>query len=228
MTLPDYGLGRYGRVEDSRDNNFPMQAVLAAEDDLPMDRYLWAGGWWGNQESKPHCVEYSWHHWLCDGPVTQKKGPLWTPGEPYEQMQDVDEWPGSDYDGTSVRAGAKVLQRMGFISSYYWGFDVETVIRALRTPKEKGGGPVVVGTNWYSSMFYPNAAGLIKVDGRVVGGHAYKLDGVSMSRELVRIKNSWGRGWSRRGFALISFSDLDRLIREDGEACIATEVKLAA
>jgi C1A family cysteine protease len=87
--------------------------------------------------------------------------------------------------------------------------------------------PVVVGLNWYSSMFHPNAAGLIKVDGSLAGGHAFLLDGVSADREYFRIKNSWGRSWGRKGFALISFKDVERLLAEDGEACLAVETKKA-
>ncbi len=33
--------------------------------------YWWMGGVWLNQGSYPHCVGYSWTHWLEDGPITQ-------------------------------------------------------------------------------------------------------------------------------------------------------------
>lgn len=83
-------------------------------------KYWWPGGWWGDQLNTPHCVAYSWSHWLAAGPITQKtkrvsgKSPIDT-AYLYNEAQLVDDWPGEDYDGTSVRAGAKILKREGFI-----------------------------------------------------------------------------------------------------------------
>lgn len=219
MTRQDYGLGRV-HIPDERDRGFLLAAAPPTTPEVT-SRFWWTGGWWGNQGDFPHCVEYSWHHWLCDGPVTQKRGPLWTPGTKYPAMQRIDEWEGEAYDGTSVRAGAKIIRSLGYIESFLWTWDVHTLARTVLME-----GPVVGGTNWYSAMFYPQASGLIKVDGRVEGGHAYKIDGCNWNKELFRIKNSWGRGWGRNGFALISFADMDRLLREDGEACLAIEKKV--
>jgi C1A family cysteine protease len=57
-----------------------------------------------------------------------------------------------------------------------------------------------------------------------VGGHAYLINGMDVKRGLARGKNSWGRGWGKAGAFRIPLDDLDRLIREDGEACLALEV----
>ena len=59
-------------------------------------------------------------------------------------------------------------------------------------------GPVVVGTYWYSSMFYPDRNGLIKINGGIAGGHAYVINGVDKTKKLFRIKNSWGQSWGIR------------------------------
>jgi C1A family cysteine protease len=40
--------------------------------------------------------------------------------------------------------------------------------------------------------------------------------------------NSWGPGWGQNGRAWITFKDLDRLIKAEGEAAVAMEMKLAA
>jgi C1A family cysteine protease len=85
-------------------------------------------------------------------------------------------------------------------------------------------GPVVVGTNWYNGMFYPNRNGLIKISGRIAGGHAYVINGVNTVTRLFRIKNSWGQSWGQSGHAYISFTDMERLIRERGEICFAVEI----
>jgi hypothetical protein len=142
----------------------------------------------------------------------------------YHEAQKVDEWPGESYDGTSVRAGAKVLLDQGKIQEYQWSFDLDTVISHLLEV-----GPVVVGTNWYEQMFTPvpiknSKAVQIKIGGDVAGGHAWKLDGVSLNLKLIRMKNSWGKEWGTNGFARISFDDMERLIHEQGEACRAVEI----
>lgn len=99
-----------------------------------------------------------------------------------------------------------------------WGWSVEELIDAVRYV-----GPVVVGTNWYDDMFYPNSRGLIKATGSIAGGHAYLISGYNTRNGLFRGKNSWGRGWGRLGRFSIPAEDMSRLISEDGEICLAVE-----
>jgi len=226
-----YGLGRV-HMPDQRDGAFPMSTLLdrAEPDELTRSwRYWNAEGWWGDQLSTPHCVAFSWAHWLEDGPTTQPEtphgtGPVVDTTDLYNAAQLVDEWPGEGYDGTSVRAGAKILQQRGFISAYHWASPNDPlmdVIDAILTT-----GPVVVGTNWYRSMFTPDDMGFLQVEGSIAGGHAYLLNGVNVKRGVVRVKNSWGQDWGSRGHALLSFEDIESLLLEDGEACLADEVRV--
>lgn len=127
---------------------------------------------------------------------------------------------GNSYNGTSVRAGAKILMREGYISSYNWAWDIETIKNTLLTK-----GPMVVGTVWNYDMFFPNEKGIITATGEQMGGHAYLLDGINVKKKLIRIKNSWGRNWGKNGFAYISFDDMAKLISQYGEACLATEIE---
>lgn len=214
-------LGRHYNP-DERDNNFPMRSALPAEAPKRHYKYYWSDGWWGDQGRTPQCVAYSWIHYLEDGSVTQnlRQPPIVQPKWLYDECQRNDVWAGENYDGTSVRAGAKVLKREGFISEYRWTRSVHELATAILTL-----GPVVVGTNWYYNMFFPDKDGFIKVDGQPMGGHAYIINGVNTKQRKFRLKNSWGREWGHKGYAYISFDDMQRLLNEYGECCLATEIK---
>lgn len=223
--MADYGLGRKVSV-DERDHGYLMTAAVAptAEAARPPYRYWYPNGMWGDQGPTPRCVGFAWGHYLEDGPITHAplapgSGWIFNPDDIYREAQLLDVWPGENYDGTSVRAGAKALQRRGLVGSYYWAWSLDAVLDALAFA-----GPVVVGTRWYQTMFSPDEHAMIRIGGGIAGGHAYVLDGYNLGREVVRIKNSWGRSWGNKGFAYISFDDLERLLNEGGEACIALEL----
>lgn len=230
------GFGRLPAA-DPRDKEYPVKKLLLQRPGKPPRPYRnWnADGWWGDQGSTSHCVGYAWTAWYFDGPIVHKQKTLTlaeqlgnrgigVKGETiaemiYRKAQQVDEWPGEGYAGTSVRAGAKVLQATGAIKEYRWATTLQEVVDTLLQL-----GPMVVGTDWMSGMMQPDSSGLVKATGSALGGHAYILDGVNRTTRLLRIKNSWGRGWGRRGFANISFDDFERLLSDGGEACIAIEV----
>lgn len=227
-----YGLGRIN-VEDHRDERFSLRSRLEAEEKESPDvesRHWWTNGWWGNQGRTSQCVGYSWVHWLDAGPVRQPYlkeksgiGRPWDPKDIYNRAKRLDQWPGEDYHGTSVRAGAKVLKRKGLIREYRWAWDIETVVETLL--KE---GPMVVGTWWYSQMYSPDDHGIIRARGKRDGGHAYLLCGVDLNTQLLKIKNSWGRNWGKDGYATIPIKDFEKLLDEGGEACMAFEVEMKA
>lgn len=221
-----YGLGRV-YVPDPSDKLMPMRASLPKAKSLRRKRFWYANGWWGNQGESSMCVAYSWTHWLEDGPFmhNSKNKPIVNPAEIYKEAQKIDQWPGENYNGTTVRAGAQVLQKLGLISEYTWAFNVDSVVEALLEI-----GPVVVGTMWYESMFQPKN-GIVVPDfdaKKEAGGHAYLLDGVNKTTGMIRIKNSWGKGWGKNGFGYIKIEDMDKLIRANGEACLAIECGRAA
>ncbi len=214
-----HGLGRLP-APDARDEQFPMRRLLAAtEITLPAWRYWWASGWTGDQGPHPYCVGYAWTHWLRGGPNTQP-GLVPDPAGVYRRAQQVDEWDGEDYAGTSVRAGAKVLQGDGHVTSYWWAVNAADVATAVLSV-----GPVVVGTIWTAAMFTPRPEDgwRVRPEGEVVGGHAYLLDGYNTRTSMFRLKNSWGRGYGDRGFARLHLDDLHALLAADGEACLAVE-----
>ena len=83
-------------------------------------------------------------------------------------------------------------------------------------------GPVEVGVSWYEGFDKPDAKGLVKIAGTVRGGHAFELLGVDADKQLVWAINSWGPGWGLAGRFAFSWKDLDRLLREQGEASTVT------
>lgn len=220
-------LGRLHSV-DERDGKYPMRALLPQKLEEKTFKYWCPNMWWEDQGQTPKCVAFSWAHWLAEGSKTQplsRKYHKSTGGEPfntdnlYNWAQQVDEWEGTNYDGTSVRAGARVLKNYNFIESYHWASSIDDITNTLLHL-----GPVVVGTNWYYDMFYPNQEGIISVNGQLMGGHAYLLDGINIKKGLIRIKNSWGKSWGHRGFAYITIADMEKLLGWEGEACIAVEI----
>jgi len=201
----------FGRivVKDDRDNKFRLASQQSATE---LKQKYWRSTWKGNQLEEPACIGFAWNGWLTNAPFKQFLNPLGI----YNLAKFFDEWAGEEYSGTSVRAGAKVLKILGYIKEYRWGFTIDEVVNALLTT-----GPVVVGTNWYESM--SGSTGLITIKGKIEGGHAYYLNGVDKRKELIRMQNSWGSLWGNKGTASITFKDFERLLSEDGEACIGIE-----
>lgn len=211
----------FGRLADPDplDHNYPIRAFLAPAPPTRIRRWWWANGAWLNQGNSGTCVGHGWAHWIEDGPRT------WPgtadPYDIYKQCCVRDAWAENDNGdlsfGTSVRAGAQVMVEMGKAVEYRWAFNAQEVVDAILTI-----GPVVLGTNWYRGMSSP-VEGFIAPTGVLDGGHCYVGNGVDIREEYIRVKNSWGREWSSKGHAKLRFADLDRLISEEGEACIAIE-----
>lgn len=222
------GLGRLVIV-DPRDKLFPAQAATRRRPRLTGEsshfRYWWNKGWNGNQGNTPKCVAYAWTHLIENGPITHDDrtpgaDPIVDTDQLYADAQKIDEWPGENYDGTSVRAGAKVLQSLGLIREYRWAFNMPTLIDAVLRL-----GPVVMGTYWTRGMWEPDDKGFIHATGPIDGGHAYVIDGLNVREAKARILNSWGTGWGDNGRAWISFTDLSLLLDNYGECCVPVELR---
>lgn len=229
-TAYNFGLGRK-HAFDPRDHAFLRRATLPHA--KPQRRRMyWIMPDNLDQGQSPQCVAYGWEHYLMASPVKNRM--YKTPADLYHEAQLADEWPGEDYDGTSVRAGAKALQAAGYLKSYEWAFDLDTMTRHLLDF-----GPVVVGTNWYEDMFFPSAYSgkdlFLTVTGNFAGGHCWVLDGCNLDGKCYCGEpgkyqgfNSWGKDWADSGRFWICPKDVARLIREDGEVCMASELKFVS
>jgi hypothetical protein len=196
---------------------------------LPPGSRYYAPGAVLDQGPTGTCVAHGWASWSYGAPLMMRPDRFPKPFDLYRECVMADEWEDNDIDatqpdagcqsGTSVRAGAKVLQRRGHVKSYLWARSVEDV----RAWHLAGFGGVVLGINWTDSMFDTDRNGFITYRGPVIGGHCIRTTGWSDDREAVRIQNSWGTGWGDHGRAWIRAADLARLIQDDGEACAAIE-----
>jgi hypothetical protein len=209
-------MSRFGRrVEfDERSRGYPARAALRAAE-APATR-VWDCQTYLDQGDDGACVGFGWAHEVNADPAVPSPplGYLDAMGI-YFAAQLVDEWPGEDYEGTSVLAGAKVVQRRGYMAEYRWAFGLGDALLAISQL-----GPVVLGVNWYESMMDVNDAGWLRVYGGVAGGHALLARGVDVAERSVLLHNSWGESWGVGGTAKLSWDDLDRLLHESGEACV--------
>lgn len=179
--------------------------------------YTWKVGTYLDQGQEGACVGFGFSHELAARPrvlpVTNDSARAL-----YKAAQLVDEWPGEDYSGTSVLAGAKIVTQMGHYKEYRWAMTLEEAVMAVGYR-----GPIVVGFNWYDGMMRPSE-GFVRPSGGIVGGHCTLVYSVAVApaNRYFRIWNSWGQDWGDNGTAKLSFDDFERLLHESGEVCLPT------
>lgn len=131
-----------------------------------------------------------------------------------ETQLEGDPWPPNDPGGSGLmvcRAG----KQMGWLSSYRHAFGIDHALRALVLR------PVIFGIPWYEGFDSPDADGIVRISGRVRGGHEICAKQIITTHELVGFWQSWGP-WGYRGSGLffMPWSDLDACLQQQGDATV--------
>jgi hypothetical protein len=198
---------------DERSRQYPIRSLLV---DQPLRSYTWSCTQHLDQGSEGACVGFSWAHELISRPAPVKGlDAKFARDKIYKVAQTLDEFPGEDYEGTSVLGGVKACQQAGYIGEYRWAFSLEDALRAIAYK-----GPGVLGTNWYEGMFQVDPKGFVHPTGSVVGGHAILVKAINTTKRRVTLHNSWGSDWGIGGDCYLAFEDFERLLHEDGEFCV--------
>ena len=239
-TLTGHGLGR--RTSSNFDHvgrrSFrafmpPSGAPFTVERrlDLPTQYRLWY-----DQGKEGACVGYAFS-WMMSVLNRRKYVAM----KLYAEAQARDEWDDTPPEsGTSLIAAATVLLTMGHwrffrgferivgfqegIAEMRWATTVDEIRMALNL-----GTPVVIGVNWYRNFDSPVWKGQAVTGGwwigegdlgRLRGGHAICVYGASDAKQAVKLVNSWGADYPN---VWLPYETLDRLLRENGEACLVTD-----
>lgn len=212
---------------DERSKGFGVSSVVAEQEVDITKPTIWEHGTVLDQGSEGACVGFAWTGATIAKPMPPVEQPEFVQGnnfaiQLYKEAQKVDPWPGEDYSGTSVLAGAKIAKQKGIIDEYRWCFSVEELRDAVVNV-----GPVVIGVNWYKDMYGTDKNGIVKVSGDHVGGHAIMVTGFipdhnlnNLSTPVFEWVNSWGPGYGKGGRGYITYKDMERLVKERAEMCV--------
>lgn len=190
----------------------------------------WSVNLWLDQGVEGACTGFSRAHALAATPVPVPGMTEELARKLYLRARQLDEWPGEDYEGSSVLAAVKAAQELGLVKMYTWAFTLEEFLLGLSHK-----GPAVIGCNWYEDMYQPDARGYIHPTGNIAGGHAILIRGqklflggdgpfgIHMDDSYVVWWNSWGPTWGKEGTAKMSMREWDKLRREQADVCFSID-----
>jgi hypothetical protein len=211
-----------GRLYAPDPKDHPATRKLPARVELAPYLY-WHTRWVGDQDDRSQtgyivsaCTGFAARGFLEAAPaITHDLDPF----DIYRRAREHDEFPGEDYEGSTVRGVMKYLHELRRIGEYVFAWGLQPVLEWLTAY-----GPVVLGTDWTWDMFTPDAQGVVRDTGGVAGGHAYVCIGYSLTRQALRCVNSWGREWAQAGRFWLPFDVAERLIAAQGEAAMTIEI----
>lgn len=232
---------------------YPLRALIDDPQDVlvvppaGVEKSLGLPWWWRkhDQGDEGACVGFGcsamtsitnrWQRYQTTGQyLTYRYASRWL----YQEAQLVDEWADTPpSEGTSVRAGAEILNTRGHrrvqnsvigaenlqhgISAYRWAVHHDEIRAAIYA-----GLAVAIGIEWYDNFDTPkliNNERWIASEqnwGYLRGGHCVCLYRMSDRRQAFMIMNSWGGSYAP---AWIPYSSLNQLLDNFGEAVVITD-----
>lgn len=175
------------------------------------------------------CVGFTWAHALSSlGTTVDDKFAI---ESIYWEAQRIDSYPGGSYPGahpisagTSVRAGAQVVQGLGLIRDCLWLQTIDEVLAAVTSI-----GPVVFGCEWHREMSKPDHYGFVLPAGGKRGRHCILLNEIHTKQATettidpaeswLGFINSFGPEWGLNGGARIRIINMYDLM-SSMEACV--------
>lgn len=244
-----------GRVLDWRPRFDPrslQHRVAAGVSTFPTTGRLWKHGAVIDQGREGMCVGAG-----CAGDAAAEPVPV--PGAGtfqyaaglYHRAQQLDEWPGEAYEGTSVLAGCLAGRERGLWAGFDWAKSAEELAAGIVRPASKGGGPGIIGVEWRSGSYDTDELGVLRPSGDVVGGHCLLVvgfvpakvqDGSRLQAQLMEaglwagylsvggpvfvILNSWGLSFGQGGLALVPADVMRAWVRGGAELALPRGRKL--
>jgi C1A family cysteine protease len=148
----------------------------------------------------------------------------------YEYAKRYDEWPGNNYEGSSVRGGLKGANKVGICTENFWPYkpnkrgkprpnaaenaEKHKVIKYTRITGINNikaaihrNGVVASAAMVHEGWFRLRHNGVIPLKPKfdMLGGHAFVL--VGYGGVGFWVANSWGTRWGKRGFGVLTYKD---------------------
>ena len=149
----------------------------------------------------------------------------------YEMAKRYDEWPGENYSGSSARGAMKGWHKHGICGDECWPYITKKKEQRLNDQRTSDALKRPLGAYYrvnhkdlvamHSAMaevgiLYATGTvhdgwnnidkqGVIPFSETILGGHAFAI--VAYDNRGFWIQNSWGSGWGKEGFALITYDD---------------------